>query len=183
MITGRRLVVLTCNQNIVAKSGILNTLTVMNLTNLTSNQLMRAAKIKDQIDALNQQLNSILGGLTSGPAAKAPKGGMSAAGRARIAAAQKARWAKIHGAKGGTPAAKPAMAAKPKGTMSAAGRARIVAAQKARWAKIHAAKGGAPAAKPAMAAKPKGTMSAAGRARIVAAQKARWAKIKAAKKA
>jgi hypothetical protein len=44
----------------------------------------------------------------SGPAAKRgrpagtgrKKGGMSAAGRARIAAAQKARWAKIHAAQG-----------------------------------------------------------------------------------
>jgi hypothetical protein len=175
--------VLTGNQNIVAKFDFLNTVIGMNLNTLTSSQLIRAANIKDQIDALTQQLNSILGGSVSVFAAKAPKGGMSAAGRARIAAAQKARWAKIHGAKGGTQAAKPAMPAKRKGAMSAAGRARIVAAQKARWAKIHAAKGGTQAAKPAMPAKRKGAMSAAGRARIVAAQKARWAKIKAAKKA
>src|SRR5215831_6329719 len=119
---------------------MVNFLQNMDLTNLTSNQLIRAAKIKDQIDALNQQLNSILGGSVSVPAAKAPKGGMSAAGKAKIAAAQKARWAKIHAAKGGTQAAKPAMPAKRKGAMSAAGRARIVAAQKARWAKIKAAK-------------------------------------------
>jgi hypothetical protein len=62
---------------------------------------------------------------------------MSAAGRARIAAAQKARWAKLKGGNGDLMAAKPAMK---KRTMSAAGRARIVAAQKARWAKIKAAK-------------------------------------------
>jgi hypothetical protein len=58
---------------------------------------------------------------------------MSAAGRARIAAAQKARWAKIKGAK---PAPK---APAKKRTMSAAGRARISAAAKARWAKARAA--------------------------------------------
>jgi hypothetical protein len=57
---------------------------------------------------------------------------MSAAGRAKIAAAAKARWAKIHAAD------KPV---KKKHTMSAAGRAKIAAAAKARWAKVRAAKG------------------------------------------
>jgi hypothetical protein len=66
-------------------------------------------------------------------AVKAPKkkGKMSAAGRAAIRAAQKARWAKIKGT------AKPAKKAKRK--MSAAGRAAISAAAKARWAKAKAA--------------------------------------------
>ena len=62
---------------------------------------------------------------------------ISPAGRARIAEAQRARWAK----KKGTPlaAAKPAVAAKVakagKPQISAAGRARIAEAQRARWAK------------------------------------------------
>jgi hypothetical protein len=55
---------------------------------------------------------------------------MSAAGRAAIRAAQKARWAKI---KGTTASAKPAKKARRK--MSAAGRAAMSAAAKARWAK------------------------------------------------
>ena len=59
---------------------------------------------------------------------------MSAAGRARIAAAQKARWAKIRGTK---PSAKPVK--KAKRTMSAAARAKISALAKARWAKVKAA--------------------------------------------
>ena len=67
------------------------------------------------------------------------KGGMSAEGRARIAAAQKARWAKAKVLK----TAAPASAEKPaKRKMSAAGRARIIAAQKARWAKVKAGKKG-----------------------------------------
>ena len=148
----------------------------MNLSNLTSNQLIRAAKIKEQIDALNQQLNSILGGSASVPATKAPKGGMSAAGRARIAAAQKARWAKIHSAKGGTQAGKPVMPAKRKGGMTAAGRARIIAAQKARWAKQ---RGNTNSRK---RTRPKRHIPAAGLARIRAAARARWAKIRARKK-
>lgn len=54
---------------------------------------------------------------------------MSAAGRARIAAAQRARWAKVKG--------KQASASAPvkKRKLSAAALARIRAAQKARWAK------------------------------------------------
>lgn len=53
---------------------------------------------------------------------------MSAAGRARIAAAQRARWAKVKGIKLVPSAPK-------KRKMSAAAIARIRAAQKARWAK------------------------------------------------
>jgi len=67
-----------------------------NLTSLTSAQLKRAAKIKDKIDALERELASILGGKVS---AKQKKSGMSAAGRARVAAAQRARWAKVKAAK------------------------------------------------------------------------------------
>jgi len=54
---------------------------------------------------------------------------MSAAGRARIAAAQKLRWAKQR--KGG----------KGRRKMSAAGRAKIAAAARKRWAKVKAAGG------------------------------------------
>ena len=54
---------------------------------------------------------------------------MSAEGRARIAAAQRARWAKVKGKK--TSANAPVRKRK----LSAAALARIRAAQKARWAK------------------------------------------------
>jgi len=53
---------------------------------------------------------------------------MSAAARARIAAAQRARWAKQ----------KQATASKPARRISRAGRQRIAAAQRARWAKVRA---------------------------------------------
>jgi hypothetical protein len=56
------------------------------------------------------------------------KRGISAAGRAQIAAAQRARWAKVRGAK-----VVPITRMRRK--MSAAAIARIRAAQKARWAK------------------------------------------------
>jgi hypothetical protein len=156
----------------------------MSIINLTPSQLRHAADLKEKIASLNHQLAGIIyvGGKAHAPAKVAlparKKGGMSAAGRARIAAAQKARWAKVHAAK-----AKPAAAAKPakkKFTMSAAAKAKISAAAKARWAKFHAAKG-RPAAKPA--ARKKGKISAEGIARIKAAQKLRWAKVHAAKAA
>ena len=109
------------------------------LSSLTTPQLRHAADLKEKIAALNKELASLFG--PPAPiAAKAPKkkGGMSAAGRAKVAAAQKARWAKV---KAMPAAAKPAAKAPvKKNTMSAAGRAKIVAAQKARWAKIKAAK-------------------------------------------
>ena len=71
-----------------------------NLLSLTSAQLIKAANIKDKIEALTKELNALLG--SSAPiksVAKPAKKGMSAAGRARIVAAQKARWAKIKAAK------------------------------------------------------------------------------------
>jgi hypothetical protein len=85
--------------------------------------------IKEEIAKLSRVLRMLEGGAQETKVtAKAPRRKMSAAGKARIAAAQRARWAKVKGQ------------AKPKRKMSAAGRARIVAAQKARWAKIRAAK-------------------------------------------
>jgi len=78
----------------------------MNPINLTPAQLRQAASIKEQVASLQEQLEAIFGGsaaaapvkvVTAKPVAK--KGGMSAAGKARIVAAQKARWAKIKAAK------------------------------------------------------------------------------------
>lgn len=58
---------------------------------------------------------------------------LSASARARMAAAQKARWAKARETAKVVPI-------RTKRTLSAAGRRRIAAAQKARWAKVKAAK-------------------------------------------
>jgi hypothetical protein len=113
---------------------------------------------------------------------------ISPEGRARIAAAQKARWAKISSAKAGAAergAGRPAGSRRKKRTISPEGRARIAAAQKARWAKVRGAKAGAAehrSGRPAGSGKKKRTISAEGRARIAAAQKARWAKVRAGKK-
>jgi len=120
------------------------------LTNVSVQQLRQAADLKEKIAALENQLSQLLGATaptaTVKPAAaKAPKkkGGMSAAGKARIVAAQKARWAKVKAAKPEAKtvvAVKVAQPAKKKFTMSAAAEAKISAAAKARWAKVRAAK-------------------------------------------
>jgi hypothetical protein len=104
---------------------------------LTSQQLRRAAQIKEQISSLERQLQGILG-----QGAPGSNGGMSAAARAKISAAAKARWAKIK-AKGGQSLSKPAQKPAQKSArkpMSAAQKAKIAATLKARWAKIKAAK-------------------------------------------
>lgn len=74
------------------------------LLTLTPAQLNRAADIKEMIASLEKELAGILG--ASAPTVKTlaakpvkKKRTMSAEGRARVAAAQKARWAKIKAAK------------------------------------------------------------------------------------
>jgi hypothetical protein len=86
----------------------------------------------------------------------------TAASRAKIAAAQRARWAKSKGQ----------LAAPAKRTFSAAARARIAAGARARWAK---AKGQTAQTKTPAKPVKKFTMSPEARAKISKAMKARWA--------
>ena len=101
------------------------------LANLSGQQLRRAAQIKERIEALQRELSQALGVPNGAVQASGGRRVLSPAARAKIAAAQRARWAKYRG----SVVAKPA---KRKGVISADGRARIVAAQKARWAKAKA---------------------------------------------
>jgi hypothetical protein len=68
--------------------------------NLSSQQLRRAAAIKEQIQSLETELGRILGSSVKPVVAAAPKKRrkMSAAGRAKISAAAKARWKKAKAA-------------------------------------------------------------------------------------
>jgi hypothetical protein len=116
----------------------------MSITTLSPHQLRQAADLKERIDALQDQLSDILAGKVSAPVVRetppAPKTGrrkMSAEGRARIAAAQRARWAARRGEAKLKP--KDALPGKPKRKMSAAAKARLSAAAKARWEKAKAA--------------------------------------------
>ena len=143
----------------------------------TPQQLRRAADIQEKIQSLQKELGQLLGGEVSPPAqpTEAPKKKwkFSAAARAKMRAAQKARWTAI---KGTSPTTEPAPEKKPKRKFSA----RAIANIRAGVAKRMAAQGKAPAAKPAKKAKKK--FSAAGRAALSAAAKARWAKAKKAGK-
>ena len=111
----------------------------------TLQRLKRAGDLIQEIERIETELHSFFGfGAASDekPSAegKPKKRGMSAAGRARIAAAQRARWAKQKGTpaeKSGTAARKPKKA---KRNLSPEARAKIAAAQKRRWAKQKAAK-------------------------------------------
>ena len=110
-----------------------------NISNLSTTQLRQVLTIKEQIEALQSQIDSIAaeGGEGEAPspsAIEAPKKHRrSAATRARMAAAQQARWAKIKGTD-----ATDSKPAKKKRRLSAAGRAAIAAAAKARWARVRA---------------------------------------------
>ena len=83
-------------------------------------------KVERQMNGLNAALAAFAGTYKTG--SSRPRRKMSAAARARISAAQKARWAKAKGPK--------VVSISPKRRISAAGLARIRAAQRARWAKI-----------------------------------------------
>jgi hypothetical protein len=75
----------------------------MNSINVSAKQLRRAAEIKDKIEALEKELSTILGNspaaAPAAPAASSRKRTISAAGRARIAAAARARWARVRAEK------------------------------------------------------------------------------------
>jgi hypothetical protein len=96
--------------------------------------------LKKERDRLTNQLQGISAALAtfgstyaSGNSARRK---ISAEGKARIAAAQRMRWAKVKEKNG-----KQNVVAMPKKrTMSAAARRKIAAAQRARWAKVRTAK-------------------------------------------
>lgn len=106
--------------------------------------LNEKARIEARLNAINQVLGGDVSAVTTVPSATSKRGGarkFSAATKAKMAAAQKARWAVRKGlAVAATPATSAAPAPKKKRTMSAAGKANIRAAVKARWAKVEAAK-------------------------------------------
>jgi hypothetical protein len=110
----------------------------MNLHDLTTNQLKRAAAIKERIEALNKELRSILGTSATSGAAPKKKRTMSASVKRKIAAAQKTRWANLRRAKPAVHSVKPVAKAKKK--VSPATKAKLSAKLKAFWAAKKAGK-------------------------------------------
>ncbi len=80
----------------------------MNPLELSVRQLKRAAAIKARIETLNRELRSILGGSDHSGSVANKKRTMSAAVKKKIAAAQRARWAKVKASKTGKRSVKPA---------------------------------------------------------------------------
>ena len=98
---------------------------------LSTRNLEQALSIRRQIDALERRFRGLVGGAGGGAMAarrRGPSRRMSAAARAKIAAAARARWARIKG-RGGAKTGK-----KRKGGITAAGRRRLSELMKARWA-------------------------------------------------
>ncbi len=94
-----------------------------NLTSALKTLEQERTLLTSQLENLINALSALNGTVSHGSGRT-----ISAAGRARIAAAQRARWAKIKGQKVVSITAR-------KRTMSPAARRKIAAAQKARWAK------------------------------------------------
>ena len=94
-------------------------------------------KERDQAARMVERLDAALAALNGGSHGRRTRtrSSLSAAARARIAAAQRARWAKVRGKSG----KKQNVVSMPKKkTMSAAARKKIAAAQRARWARVRA---------------------------------------------
>jgi hypothetical protein len=113
---------------------------ITNLSNVSVAQLKRAVVVREQIESLERELAGILGESQSVSHEVSTNGHggrrkMSPAARAKIAAAQRARWAKQ---KKGQPKTA-TVAVKGRRKMSPAARAKIAAAARARWAKAKAA--------------------------------------------
>jgi hypothetical protein len=143
---------------------------MINITDLTTNQLNSIIALKEQIENLQSQIDSIANGsnLPEPIIASKRRRRMSRAGRARIIAAVKARWARVKST------VKFKLGKKGKRRLSAAGRAAIIAGTKARWAKVKGR-----IAKVKSRKKSDRRSSPAVRAKLAAAARARWAKVKA----
>jgi hypothetical protein len=100
-----------------------------NLSGVVQQLNKERARLADELHRVTAALTAFGKAYVSGSNPKAvaanhTKRTLSIAGRKRIAAAQRARWAKQK------------QVQKPKRTISVAGRERIAAAQRARWAKV-----------------------------------------------
>ena len=103
-----------------------------NLSRIVKQLSKERNRLHQQLSGLNAALEAFARVYRSNNGIN-PRRKMSAEGRGRIAAAQRARWAKVKGQK-------VVPIAKPKRTMSASARRKIAAAQRARWAKVRASR-------------------------------------------
>jgi hypothetical protein len=71
----------------------------MNISELSASNLRQAATLKERIEQLQMELNSILGTATIAPVANQKPQGMSPAAKAKLSAKLKEVWAKRKAAK------------------------------------------------------------------------------------
>jgi hypothetical protein len=107
---------------------------MVNLSGVMKQLKKERDRVQQQLTRLNAAL-AAFAGVYRGRTGTKPRRKLSAKGRARIAAAQRARWAKVKGQQKIVSIAKPV-----KRTMSASARRKIAAAQRMRWAKVRAKK-------------------------------------------
>ncbi len=103
-----------------------------NLSGIIEQLKKERDRVQQQLSGLNAALAAFAGAYNG---TGTPRRKISAKGRARIAAAQRARWAKVKGQKN-TAVANGSRSVKR--TMSASTRRKIAAAQRLRWAKVRA---------------------------------------------
>jgi hypothetical protein len=96
-----------------------------NLSGIVKQLKTERDRVEQQLSGLDAALK-VFANVYSGAKPGRKRRKISAKGRASIAAAQRARWAKVRGN------------AAPKRTMSASSRRKIAAAQRSRWAKVRA---------------------------------------------
>ncbi|KAB2646452.1 MAG: hypothetical protein DVB33_09680 [Verrucomicrobia bacterium] len=109
----------------------------MNISELSASNLRQAATLKERIEQLQMELNSILGTATIAPVANQKPQGMSPAAKAKLSAKLKEVWAKRKAAK---QAATTFEVAQPKSKLSSSAKANLSAKLKEVWAKRKAAK-------------------------------------------
>jgi hypothetical protein len=104
--------------------------TLANLSGIVKQLKKECAQVERQLWGLDSAIRAFAN-VHSGAKPGGKRRKMSAKGRARIAAAQRARWARVKGRQNVIPIAKSG-----KRTMSASARRKIAAAQRARWARV-----------------------------------------------
>ena len=107
--------------------------TLANLSGIVKQLKRERDHVQQQLTRLNSALAAFARVYRARTGTK-PRRKLSAQGRARIAAAQKERLARVKGQQKVVPIAKP------KRTMSASARRKIAAAQRARWARVKSQK-------------------------------------------
>jgi hypothetical protein len=101
-----------------------------NLAGIVKQLKTERDRVQGELSRLNAALQAFVGVYSGSTKPKPKRRTMSATAREKIAAAQRARWAKR------APSEDKVVAPKPKRTMSASARRKIAAFQRARWAKL-----------------------------------------------